>query len=210
MPINDEDVIPVGGLKMRKSTIISVIATIKPGKLFVKAIKKLKDYNATLIEANEENRVIKFTLPLKFYPLIAEFLEEYSSTSQYQIVTIMSHNYTAAKLREFYSKAKDLFKLWLITPINSYIRIMGLVKTKHNNVMIEFYPKRSKRKGTLYLRYIGKKGESAYSYTVLTQTLAYIVFNSREDFYRDIERSSKALSEAEVLIRNVLKKPKIK
>ncbi len=206
MPINDEDVIPVGGLKMRKAVMVSVIATIRPDKLFVKAIKKLKDYNATIIEANEESRVVKFALALKFYPFIAEFLEEYSSTSQYQVLTFISHGYTAAKLKEFYIEAKEPFKLWLISPPNSYIRIIGLVKTKHNNVMVEFYPRRSRKKGLLYLRYIGEKGENVYSYTTLTQTLAYVMFNDKDEFYEYIEKASKALSEAERFIRNSLKK----
>jgi len=206
LPINDEDVIPVGGLKMRKAVMVSVIATIRPDKLFVKAIKKLKDYNAIIIEANEEIRVVKFALALKFYPFIAEFLEEYSSTSQYQVLTFISHGYTAAKLKEFYIEAKEPFKLWLIPPPNSYIRIIGLVKTKHNNVMVEFYPRRSRKKGLLYLRYIGEKGENVYSYTMLTQTLAYVMFKDKDEFYEYIEKASKALSEAERFIRNTLKK----
>ncbi len=190
---------------MRKTVMVSVIASIKPDKLFVKAIKKLKDYNASIIEANEENRVVKFALSLKFYPFIAEFLEEYSLTSQYQVLTLISHSYTAAKLREFYAKVREPFKLWLIAPSNSYIRIIGLVKTKHNNVMIEIYPRRSRRKGLLYLRYIDEKGENVYSYTMLTQTLAYVTFKDRNEFYERIEKASKALSEAERLIRNSLK-----
>ncbi len=201
----DEDVIPVGGFLMKQHTVISTILSVKPDKLIVKAVKKLRDFEATIIEVDEENRVLKFALPLKYYPFLAEFIEEYASTVEYQVLTIIFHDLSAAKLKEFYNRAKDILKLWIISPPQSYVRILGVIKTTHGNVMLEMYPRRTRRKGTIYLRYLGRKGDIIDSYTVLTQVVAFRQFQNRQTFYNEIDKASKALKIAEVIIRNILR-----
>lgn len=190
---------------MFKERILMTL-TIKPESLMTKFLKLIKDYDFKILDLNEEDRVVKFLVNLRMYPIVPMVIREYYSTAEYYVYAKARHNHSAAKLKEIFKKLKknNNVKCWLITPMFSYTRILGLIITRYNKVILEIYPLRSGTKGSMFLKYVGNKiGNNVQDPQLLTSALPTFMYINEEIFYEIVGNASKALSYSEKILKKI-------